>query len=214
MVSKGSYIVLEGLDGAGKTTQRDLAQRHIAGLGYETISVIEPGATDIGSDLRGIIKSDKQRSPMTNLALFTADRAELAHQILEPATDRGAIVIADRNWASSYAYQGFGESVDLSLIEGFSSNALGKFLMPRVGIIIDVPTEVALNRVRARDEGSDYFEKKGEEFFEKVRQGYLDFAKKYNWPVVDGDRDITSVHREILAIIGSGGLALPEVVRY
>jgi dTMP kinase len=199
----GSYIVIEGTDGAGTTTQKELLMDHILEAGQDVIAVAEPGGTAIGKALRLIFKDAAiERDPSTNVALTTICRRELLRQVIEPTIEEGTNVISDRNWFSTVAYQGFGESYDVDEIVEASVKALGRFAMPNYAVIIDVPTDVAKERILARGEsGGDYFEQKGRTFFDNVRAGYRWVAQEYKIPVIDGTQSIEEVHAEIKTIV-------------
>lgn len=190
------YIVLEGLDGCGKTTQQELAVDWFKSMGHQAEAVTEPGTTEIGKQLRPVIKSPAPRSPESNLDLFTVTRRELFLQIVGPLVAERVIVVADRSWVSTEAYQGAGEGLDKSLIRKRSEEALGKYFLPDCGVIIDVDLDTSRSRVSERGD-SDYFEQKGEDFFARVRDGYLAFADEYGWPVINGTQSIEKVYEDI-----------------
>ncbi|HEY5267861.1 MAG TPA: dTMP kinase [Candidatus Saccharimonadales bacterium] len=199
----GKYIVIEGTDGAGTTTQKDLLIENLAERGQKVIGVVEPGGTLIGRALRSIVLDGSlERSPETNLDLFSISRRELALQVIEPQINDGVYVISDRNWFSSVAYQGFGEGLDYQKIFDKSFSALGKFIIPNTTIIIDVPVEVSEERMKHRGiDASDTFEKKGRTFYEKVREGYLWVADEFGLKIVDGTKTIEQVHSEIIELV-------------
>lgn len=199
-------MVIEGTDGAGTTTQKDLLMQVLAeGWGQHVISVAEPGGTPVGDALRRIIKdASLERSPETNFDMFTASRRELARQIIEPALAGGTHVISDRNWFSSVAYQGFGEGGVVQSILERTQEALGKLFIPNLAIIVDVSVEVSETRMQGRNtSANDYFEQKGRLFFERVREGYLWIAHEFGFPVVDGSQSIETVHGDVMEHLGN-----------
>jgi len=198
-LQRGKYIVIEGTDGSGTTSQKDKLKQSLLDAGQEVIDVAEPGGTPIGDALRLIIKDGSlMRSPETDLDLFTACRRELAQQVIKPALAKGISVLSDRNWFSTIAYQGYGEGMDVSAIVERTRIALGQCFIPDITFIIDVPVEVSEERMKLRNSGAnDYFEQKGREFFEKVRQGYLWVSDEYQLPVIDGTKSIEEVHSDI-----------------
>jgi dTMP kinase len=195
---RGRYYVIEGTDGAGTTTQ---AEKLIRDLGRASL-VEEPGGTPIGREIRKILKDTQlPRDPTTNLDLFTIARFELVQQVIRPNLDEGVNMVSDRNWFSSWAYQGFGEGLSLDYIYRKSQDNLGAFMWPDFSVIIDIPVEVSEERIKKDGRGPDYFESKGKDFFENVRQGYLNFSETYNIPVIDGTQNIDEVHDDIVDLI-------------
>lgn len=201
----GKYIVIEGTDGAGTTTQKDILKQALIIQGQRTIAVAEPGGTAIGDQLRLIIKNGSlDRSPDTNMDLFAICRRELAEQVIGPNISSGINVVSDRNWFSTVAYQGFGEGLETSEITERMQKVLGKYFLPDIVMIIDVPVEVSEARIKNRGiEVNDTFEQKGRTFFEKVREGYLWLAAKYDIPIIDGTMVPEDVHAVVLSIVES-----------
>ncbi len=200
----GRYIVIEGSDGAGTTTQKDLLTAQLASLGRQVLGIREPGQTEFGKRIREIFKdASLERSVETNIDLATIDRRETTQQVIAPAVSNGIDVISDRNWFSTVAYQGFGEGYrPLEGIIDKSHAAMGRFLLPHLAVIIDVPIEVSQQRMRNRGSGAnDFFEQKGSDFFERVRKGYLYVAELYDIEVIDGTQSIDKVHEEIAMLL-------------
>jgi dTMP kinase len=197
---RGKYILIEGTDGAGKTTQKELVKKALLARGEKVIDVYEPGGTPIGDQLRLIIKdASLARGPETNLDLFTVARRELVDQVIRPALKSGKHVISDRNWFSTIAYQGFGEGVDVAAIVEKSRAAMGDLFLPDIGLVISVPIEIAEDRMGIRSTShGDAFERKGREFFEKVHEGYLWCAQEYKLPVIDGSPSIEAVNKMVM----------------
>lgn len=202
--SAARYMVIEGTDGAGTTTQKDMLTRHLTGRGDSVVEIAEPGGTPIGDALRLIIKDGNlTRSPRTNLELFTICRRELAAQVIAPSLQAGTNVVSDRNWFSSVAYQGFGEQLDVAEIIDVTHRTLGEHFLPHAAVIIDVPVTVSEARIKDRATGADdHFERKGAAFFEAVREGYLWLAQEFDIPVVDGTQSIEAVHQNVLGALG------------
>ena len=199
----GQYLVIEGSDGAGKTTQ---AKRLLTSLIESEVSakeLIEPGGTEIGILLRGIIlKPDLPKLPESEFDLFTVARRELTTQVIRPAVNNGTTVVCDRNWFSSVAYQGFGRGLDVRMIIERTKQAMGDYFMPDGVVILDVPLEVAEERISSRTK-SDWFEQQGREFFENVKHGYEWLAEKYNIVVIDGTQNEARVANEIFLHLGN-----------
>lgn len=202
---KGKYIVIEGMDGAGTTTQRDLFMQYCKKSNIDIITIEEPGGTPIGQMLRAILKdSHIQRLPMSNLDMFMIARRELAAQIITPALQKGTHVVSDRNWLSSYAYQGYAEGLDTAIIANKAKETLGGLATPDIRILLDIPVDVSRQRIGERGTAAaDYFENKGSDFFEAVRRGYLQGAKEYGYTIIDGTDSIDTIHKKIVSLCGA-----------
>ncbi len=214
---KGKYIVIEGLDGAGTTTQLHEMGSYFKEISEPAITIAEPGDTVIGGLLRKIIKNSSiKRLPESNLDMFTISRRELAAQVIEPNIDNGIHVVSDRNWFSSVAYQGFGEGIDHQHIVERMKQALGRFFMPDLVVIVKVPVDVAIERMIERDETKqDYFESMGETYFEKVYQGYEWLSSEFNQNtvVVDGTKSIEEVRQDLISHL-AGRLSIGATVHF
>jgi dTMP kinase len=198
MQTRGKYIVIEGHDGVGKSTQVALLREKLASSGIETTQLHEPGNTPIGNEIRTLIKNgDILRDSMTNLLLFTASRHE-SWLAVRKDLDRGTWVIAERNYLSSLAYQGYGEGVDLDLIMRLTKEYTDEqYMQPDVTVILSLSDEGERTK-RIRDRGEltspDTFESRNAQFQTMVKQGYLALAKKYAIPVISASQS-----REIIA---------------
>ena len=187
----GKLISFEGSEGSGKSTQIARLAEHIQKIGREVLATREPGGTEIGEQIRNIIvhnsKGDEM-CPETELLLFTAARAQLVREVIAPALKRGAIVLSDRFLDSSTVYQGIARNLAPGPVNEINRFAVGN-VMPDLTIVIDVPTDVSLARIRQRaSDLPDRMERENIAFYTKVREGYLLLAKQ--WPervvVVDG----------------------------
>lgn len=197
---QGRYFVIEGGDGTGKSTQLDLAIQHLEGLGQDVERLREPGGTPIGDAIRQILKSKEfGREPETDVDLFTACRREIVAQVLGPMMLKGRTAVSDRNWFSTVAYQGFGKGVDIDYVLKRSEEAMGQYFMPSGVVIIDIPVEVASKRkTKQGDNTNDHFENLGFDFQQRVRDGYLWLADRYDVPLLDGAKPVEEVHRDII----------------
>ena len=190
------FIVLEGGDGSGKSTQaRNLSQR----LRRRSIPVLltrEPGGTPSGESIRRLLKGQRSFRPMSELLLFEAARAQLVESVIRPGLDGGTTVICDRYTASTVAYQGHGRGLDLALIQQLNEMATGG-LVPDLTVLLDLSPLVGLSRRGTA--GSDPFESAPQEFQSKVREGYLAQATEApeRWLVLDGSRPQSELTREI-----------------
>lgn len=172
---RGTFITLEGADGCGKSTQAALLADAIQAAGHEVVRLREPGGTSISEKIRALVldPDNAEMAPECELLLFEASRAQLVRQVIEPALSRGAMVLCDRFYDSTYAYQAAGRALDREAIS--RANALGSCgVVPDLTLVLDMDTEEALARaIRA---GADRLEAEGVAFQRRVRQGYLDLA--------------------------------------
>lgn len=193
MSERGKYVVIEGIDGSGKTTQ---AKRLVKRMGGTAIYVREPGSTTLANQVRAIVlDSSTLRTPRANLYLFSAARADMLDRTVRPALDEGINVISDRNWLSTLAYQAGGEEVDESEILEVTRLAAGDLFTPDAGVFVDTPVSTSLVRLGGNP---DYFERNGSTFYERIRQKYLDTVKNMgNFAVVNGAQTPDEVEAEI-----------------
>lgn len=172
---RGTFITLEGADGCGKSTQAALLADVIQTAGHEVVRLREPGGTSISEKIRALVldPDNAEMAPECELLLFEASRAQLVRQVIEPALARGAVVLCDRFYDSTYAYQAAGRALDRDAIS--QANALGSCgVAPDLTLVLDMDTEEAL--ARATRAGADRLEAEGVAFQGRVRQGYLDLA--------------------------------------
>ena len=200
-MTKGLFITFEGGDGCGKTTQIKLLDEYLRNKGYKTLLTREPGSKGLGEKVREILLNyDGDVSPVCESFLFLADRAQNVDCLIKPALEEGTIVICDRHTDSSVAYQGYGRGLDIDRIKKLNSIATSG-LNPDLTIVLDVDVETSQKRVGAE---KDRMESAGIEFFERVRQGYLEIAKQEpeRVKVVDSTKTINEIHKEILELVG------------
>ncbi len=204
--SVGKLISFEGSEGSGKSTQIARLAEHLQKLGREVMATREPGGTEIGEQIRNIIvhnsKGDEM-CPETELLLFTAARAQLVREVIAPALLRGAVVLSDRYLDSSTVYQGIARNLAPDPVNQINRFAVGN-VMPDLTVVIDVPTEVSLARIRQRaSDLPDRMERENIEFYRKVREGYLLLARQ--WPervvVIDGTQPPDVIEKEIWAAV-------------
>ena len=198
----GKLISFEGSEGSGKSTQIALLAAHIQKSGLDVVSTREPGGTEIGEQVRNIIVHNSKGDEMcaeTELLLFAAARAQLVREVIAPALMRGAIVLSDRFLDSSTVYQGIGRSLGAGPVNEINRFAVGN-VMPDITIVIDVPTEVSLARLKQRaSDLPDRMERENIDFYNKVRDGYLVLAKSMSdrFVVVDGTKSQDAIAKEI-----------------
>lgn len=199
---RGRFISFEGGEASGKSLQ---AQRLAAALrdrGLDVVLVREPGGTPAGERIREILLHTREvaLSPEAQALLFTAARAQLVREVIRPALERGAVVVADRYFDSTIAYQGSGLGADPEGLREITRFAVGDTIPERT-FLLDVPVEVIVERSRARgaDRKWDRFEAREREFHERLREGYLRLAaaEPGRFVVVRGDRDEATIARDI-----------------
>ncbi|OGP13712.1 MAG: dTMP kinase [Deltaproteobacteria bacterium GWA2_54_12] len=210
----GFFITFEGIEGCGKSTQLELLKAHLEKKGRAVFSVREPGGTLLGERVRSVLLNGTEEGidPWAELFLYEACRAQLVAKVIRPALAQGKVVLCDRFFDSTLAYQGFGRGLDVEKIEGLNALATGG-LVPDLTFLVDCAEEVGLKRAWARINASmgareDRFEKEELAFHRRVRDGFLEIARAApRVKVVDGSREISTVHGEIRDIIeGVAGL--------
>ena len=198
------YIVIEGQDGTGKSTQAELLKKHFEEQGKEVVMLEEPdGDLPQAHDLHDMILTRGYNlEPLTNVLLFTAARVELWKKIAEPVLKNGGVVISARNYWSTLAYQGYGEGVSRSKIIRITKDILPeKYIHPDYGFILVVPDEVRLARQKNRGKATETFEKKSSELQQKVNAAYPKIAKEFNLQVIDASATIDEIFTKLLSII-------------
>lgn len=175
MNDAGLFIVFEGIDGSGKSTQIRALQERLRSIGIAALAIREPGGTPVGEQIRQILlERPGEMEPMTELLLYEASRSELTRTVLRPALAQGRVVLSDRFAMASLAYQGYGRGLDFTVVHQFNKVATDG-IEPSLTIILDVPVEIALARKRR---AFDRLERAGREFHERVRQGYRQLAQQ------------------------------------
>ena len=172
----GAFITLEGADGSGKSTKARMLAEALEAVGREVVCLREPGGTVISEKVRSILLDPENTgmSPTCELLLYEASRAQLVEEVIVPALERGAVVVCDRFYDSTYAYQSCARGIDVDLVT--TANALGSCgLVPDRTIVFDLSTEESYER--ATRHGTDRMEAEGIAFQERVRQGYLALAE-------------------------------------
>lgn len=199
-MKKGLFITFEGADGCGKTTQMDLLAEYLKNQGREVVLTREPGGKGLGEKIREILLNyDGEVSDRCESFLFLADRAQNIDTIVNPAVDAGKIVLCDRHTDSSVAYQGYGRGLNIERINMLNNLATnGK--KPDITFVFDIDTETSMKRVGKE---KDRMESAGFEFHTKVRNGYLEIAKKdpERIKVIDASKSIEEIHQEVLSYL-------------
>ena len=196
--TKGIFIAFEGGEGTGKSTQSELLKAWLEQEGETVILSREPGGTDLGKDLRKILLGHETGaiSPRAEALLYAADRAHHVFSVIRPGLDAGDVVITDRYFDSSAAYQGAGRVLNPSEVARISRWAT-ESLYPTLTILIDLPAEIGLGRLQSRDR----LEAEPTEFHERVRQEFLQIAMMdpERYFVVDGTQSVEEIHTQIIA---------------
>jgi dTMP kinase len=190
----GVFVVLEGGDASGKSTQAQVLVERLRGLGRDVVETFEPGATPAGAAIRELLlDGDAPIDPATEALLLAADRAQEVVDVIRPALARGADVVSDRYVPSSLAYQGVGRGLGVDAVEELNRWATAG-LDPDLVVVLDVDEEVARSR---RAEPGDRLERAGVRFHTAVRDAYRTLAADRGWVVVDGDADVSSVAEHV-----------------
>lgn len=185
---KGTFITFEGIDGCGKSTQCEMLKDYLKERGVDFIFVREPGGTVIGERIREILldKKNSQMTSRTELLLFEAARAQITDEVIKPALEEGKIVLCDRFFDSSSAYQGMARGMGMEFVSDLNMAATGG-LKPDITFFFDISAEEALERRGKRGEASDRIELAGLKFQEDVRAGYLELAKRSEGRIITID---------------------------
>jgi dTMP kinase len=201
----GLFITFEGTEGSGKSTQIQLLTNRLAGLGRKTIALREPGGTLIGEEIRHTLKhspGNQGMFPETELLLMNASRAQLVREVIRPALCRGEVVLCDRFYDSTIAYQAFGRGLDLAQVTRIIDFAIENSC-PDLTLLLRVPLEISESRRATRSvpgsETRDRFEEADRTFFERVEQGYNEIAAAGGTRVrsIDATQAIEAVEAEI-----------------
>jgi dTMP kinase len=191
---RGIFITFEGIDGCGKSTQAERLVKRLRRLGHGPLFVREPGGTAISETIRRILLDRRlQIAPMAELLLYEAARAQLAHTVILPALTKGRIVVCDRYFDSTTAYQGYGRRLDLHLIDTLNG-AASDGIAPDLTFVLDVDYSTSLTR---RGKVPDRLEKESRAFFNRVRRGFLSLAGQKRVVILDGRDNIESLADQI-----------------
>jgi dTMP kinase len=196
-MSKGLFITFEGADGCGKTTQLNLLREYLQNNNFDVLVTREPGAKGLGEKLRDILLNyDGEVSSRCESFLFLADRAQHIDTIVKPALKKGQIILCDRHTDSTVAYQGYGRGLDIEQINKLNDIATDG-LKPDLTFVFDI--DITTSMLRVGNE-KDRMESAGNDFFNRVRNGYLKIAK--NEPervkIIDAKKPIDKVFESVL----------------
>lgn len=195
---KGLFIVMEGPDGSGKTTQINLLKEYLEEAGYECLITREPGGTVIGEEVRQLILNPehKEMSPVTEMLLYAASRAQLVHEVIGPALEEGKIVISDRFVDSSIVYQGIARKLGISTVSAVNAPGIGIY-RPDGIFFIDLSETEGLRR-KKEQKNLDRMEQEGIDFHHMVSEGYRKvLSGRPEVMKIDGGRSIDTIQKKI-----------------
>ena len=199
---EGKFIVLEGIDGCGKTTQINELYKWLpkSGLINKNATLIktrEPGGSTLGKEIRDmILKNNKSNAPsnLTELLLYSADRAEHISKIILPALQNGNWIISDRFSGSTLAYQGYGREINIDAIKKLE-NIVCQNIRPDLTFFLEISPEESI--LRRKNKVADRIESEGLEFLKKVNHGFKLIALENNWEIIKASEDLNSISHQI-----------------
>ncbi|MGQ9569457.1 MAG: dTMP kinase [Thermodesulfovibrionales bacterium] len=200
---KGLFISFEGIEGTGKTEQSKLLYKYLKKKRYKVILTGEPGGSKIGLKIRDLLLSieNKKMTPISELLLYNASRAQHINEVILPSLKNGFIVISDRFIDSTKVYQGYGRGIDIKLIESIEE-IVTKGLKPDLTILLDLDVKIGLKRNRGINK-KDRLELEDVKFHKKVREGYLEIAEKEpeRIKLIDASGSIEEIHKKIIEVV-------------
>jgi len=200
----GLFITFEGIEGCGKTTQLNLAAQALIKKGYPVLATAEPGGTALGKKIREVLLGANKItiSPEAELFLFLADRAQHIREVIRPALTAGKVVLCDRFFDATMAYQGYGRGLSIAAIRETFARWEGN-LYPDLTFLFDLKVDEGLHRLTRRTEEIDRMEREEVFFHQRVREGYLTLAGKepQRIRVIEASPDISSIHEQVMALL-------------
>lgn len=197
----GTFIVFEGGDGAGKTTQSELLASWLRSEGRTVVETREPGGTSLGGMIRQLLlHTDTDISARAEALLYAADRAQHVAEVVRPALERGEVVVQDRFVDSSLAYQGAGRVLNVEEVRSLSEWAT-EGLTPALTVLLDVSPKTGVERRSSARKKADRLEREPDEFHREVRNGFLRLAQAHpeRYLVLDAAENAQAIHRKIVA---------------
>lgn len=202
-MNKGKFITIDGVEGAGKSTQIELICSYLHRKGIEVVRTREPGGTDIGEKIRSVLLDvdNKEMHSDTELLLMFSSRNELIQNKIIPALNNGKWVVSDRFTDASFAYQGGGRMLSLDRIAKLENWVLGSF-KPDLTFLLDISVEIGMTRVEARN-AKDRIEQEERAFFERVRSVFIERSKIYpdRIKLINAERSVDEIQTQIQSII-------------
>lgn len=200
------FITFEGIDGVGKSTQLDLLETWLIQRGSKVLRTLEPGGTELGQEIRHLLLHRKgDVAPRSEALLYAADRAHHVATKIRPALDRGDVVLSDRYFDSSIAYQGAARSLDVAQVREISLWAVDN-LIPDLTVLLDMPADLAMQRRSQTGSEPDRLEQEKLDFFERARTQYLQLATEQRFLVVDAKQSVEQIQGHIRTRIMELGL--------
>ncbi len=191
------FITFEGIDGVGKSTQLDLLQKWFEGQGKEVVRTLEPGGTELGQEIRHLLLHRKgDVAARAEALLYAADRAHHVATKIRPALAQGKVVLSDRYFDSSVAYQGAARELDVEEVRNISLWAVDH-LIPDLTVLLDLDAQAAILRRNKTGTEPDRLEREKVDFFERARAQYLELAKEPRFLVVDATLSIDEIQQQI-----------------
>jgi dTMP kinase len=203
---RGKFITFEGIDGSGKSTQMRMLAGELRLKGFDVLTTLEPGGTPLGRRLReAFLETEESVSPMAELLLFAADRAQHVDFLVKPALEKGKIVLSDRYADATFAYQGAGRGFDEKTVNQVIKLATGG-LKPDLTIFFDISVKNAVSRTNSRPDNEtikNRMDAETMEFYERVRKAYLQIAEteKKRFRVIDANGSIEEIKKQVLGIV-------------
>lgn len=203
---RGKFITFEGIDGSGKSTQVRMLASELRLREFDVLTTLEPGGTPLGRRLReAFLETEENVSPLAELLLFAADRAQHVNFLIQPALSEGKIVISDRYADATFAYQGAGRGFDENTVNQVIQLATGG-LKPDLTLFFDITVENALLRTKSRSNDEtikNRMDAENAEFYERVRDAYLQIAKNEpnRFRILDANGSIEDIKKQVLEIV-------------
>jgi dTMP kinase len=199
------FITFEGPEGSGKTSQIVMLAEFLQEQGFEVVQTREPGGTSIGNQIRDVLHdvNNGEITPVTELLLYSASRAQLVRELVQPALKAGKIVLCDRYADSTIAYQGYGRGLDLEELTMLTQFATGG-LKPDLTLLLDIDVERGLARRQTGGDEMNRLDLEAVSFHQQVRDGYhtLAAADPDRWIIVDADRSAAAIQEDLREIVG------------
>jgi dTMP kinase len=197
------FITFEGIDGVGKSTQLDLLEKYLIEEGLQVLRTLEPGGTELGQEIRHLLLHRKgDVSARSEALLYAADRAHHVATKIRPALAAGWVVLSDRYFDSSVAYQGAARELNVDDVRDISLWAVDN-LVPTLTVLLDLPADIAIDRRSHKGTEPDRLESEQLEFFERAREQYLNMATEPRFLVIDATNSVEDIHRQVLGRVNT-----------
>ena len=204
-MNKGRFITIDGVEGAGKSTQIDLICSYLQRKGIKVVRTREPGGTDVGEKIRSVLLDvdNQEMHSDTELLLMFSSRNELIQNKIIPALNNGSWVVSDRFTDASFAYQGGGRMLNLDRIAKLEEWVLGDF-QPDLTLLLDISVEIGMTRIEARA-AKDRIELEERAFFERVRSAFINRSEAFpkRIKLIDASGTINDIHEKIRLLVDS-----------